>query len=56
MMVYWFFEMCRRGGLKVNTDKSKVMVLKGEEELECEVRIERICLECVSEFKYWDVF
>ena len=31
-----FVEACRKG-LKVNADKSKVMVLKGEEGLECEV-------------------
>ena len=32
-MVRQFVEVC----LKVNTDKSNVMVLNGEEELECEV-------------------
>ena len=46
-----FVEVCRRTGLKVNTGKSKVMVFNGEEGLECEVYIERICLEHVSEFK-----
>ena len=32
--------------------QSKVMVLKGEEELECEVHVDGIRLEHVSEFKY----
>ena len=27
----WFAEVCRRRGLKVNTGKSKVMVLNGKE-------------------------
>ena len=31
-----FVEVCRRRSLKVNTVKSKVMVLGGEEGLECE--------------------
>ena len=43
--------MCRRRGLKVNTGKSKVMVLNGEEELEHEVHLDCIHLEHVSEFK-----
>ena len=43
--------MCRRG-LKVNEDKGKVMVLGGEEGFECEVYVDGICLEHVSEFKY----
>ena len=33
MMVGRFAEVCRRRGLKVNADKSKVMVLNGEEGL-----------------------
>ena len=36
-MVKRFAEMCRRRGLKVNAGKSKVMMLNGEEGLECEV-------------------
>ena len=36
VMVGQFVEGCRRG-LKVNVAKSKVMVLNGEERLECEV-------------------
>ena len=31
-----FVEVCRRRGLKVNVGRSKVMVLGGEEGLECE--------------------
>ena len=51
-MVGWFAEVCRRGGLKVNAGKSKVMVLNGEEGLEYEVHIDGIHLEHVLEFKY----
>ena len=36
-----FLEVCRRG-LKVNVGKSKVMVLGGEEGLECEFCVEGI--------------
>ena len=50
-MVGRFAELYRRG-LKVNSGKSKVMVLNGEEGLECEVHIDGIRLEHVSEFKY----
>ena len=52
VMVGQFAEVCRRRGLKVNVDKSKVMVLNGEEGIECEVHINGIHLEHVSEFKY----
>ena len=38
--------------MKVNAGKIKVMVLSGEEGLECEVRVDGIRLEHVSEFKY----
>ena len=48
-----FIEMCRRRGLKVNSDKSKVMLLVGEEGLDCEVCVNGIRLEHVSEFKYF---
>ena len=44
--------MCRRRGLKVNAGKSKVMVLNGGEGLECEVQVDGVRLEYVSEFKY----
>ena len=43
-MVGRFAEVCRRRGLKVNAGKSKVMVLGGEEGLECEVCVDRISL------------
>ena len=53
-MVGCFFEVFRRRGLKVNAGKSKLMVLCGEEELECEVCIDRIRLQHVAGFKYLD--
>ena len=43
-MVGQFAEVCRRG-LKVNTGKSKVIVLNGEERLECEFHIDGIHLK-----------
>ena len=39
--------------LKFNAGKSKVMLLNGEEELQCEVHVDGIRLEHVSEFKYF---
>ena len=45
-----FVGVCKRG-MKVNAAKNKVMVLGGEEGLECEVSIDGILLEHVSEFK-----
>ena len=50
-MVRQFVKLCRRG-LKVNACKSKVVVLNEGEGLECEVHIDGICLEHVSELKY----
>ena len=47
-----FVEVCRRRELEVNAGKSKVPVLNGEEGLECEVHVDGIHLEHVSEFKY----
>ena len=32
----WFVEVCRRG-LEINAGKSKMMVMNGEDGLECEV-------------------
>ena len=52
VMVGWFPEVCRRRGLKVNAGKSKVLILNGEEGLECEVHVDGIRLEHVSEFKH----
>ena len=46
-----FVEVFRRGP-KVNASKSKLMVLGGEERLECEVCVSGMRLEHVSEFKY----
>ena len=51
-MVEWFADICRRQGLKVNAGKIKVMVLNGKEELECEVHVDGIRIDHVSEFKY----
>ena len=51
-MVGHFVEVCRRRGPKVSAGKSKVMVLGGDEGLECEICISRKRLEHVSEFKY----
>ena len=34
--------VCRRRGLKANAGKSKVMMLNGEEGLECEIRVDRM--------------
>ena len=47
----WFAKVCIRRGLKVNADKSRVIVLNGEEGLECEVHVDGVHLEHVSEFK-----
>ena len=49
--MFCFVEVCRRG-LKVNAGKNKVMVLGGEEGLECEVLVDGMQLEQVLEFKY----
>ena len=46
-MVGYSFEVCRRRGLKINVDKSKVIALGGEEELECEVSMDGALLEQV---------
>ena len=46
-MVEGLVEVCRRRGLKVNAAKSKVMVMNGEERFECEVHVDKICLEHV---------
>ena len=45
-------EVYRRRGLKFNADKSKVMLIDGEDGLEYEVCVDWIRLEHVSEFKY----
>ena len=39
VMVGCFLEVCRRGVLKINANKSKVMVLGEEEGLECEIHV-----------------
>ena len=52
MMMGWFVEMCRRRGWKGNAGKSKLVVMNGEEGLVCEVHVDGIRLEHVSELKY----
>ena len=47
-----FAEVFRRRGLKVNEGKRKMMMLGGEEGLECELWVDDIRLEHVLEFKY----
>ena len=47
-----FVKVCRRRGPKVNASKSKLMVMNGEEGLECEVHVDGFRFEHVSEFKY----
>ena len=53
VMVGLFAEVCRRRELKVNAGKIKVIVLNGEEGLECEVHVDGNRLEHISEFKYF---
>ena len=55
-MVGCFVEVCRRIDLKVNAGKSKLMVLGREEGFVCEVCLDGIGLEHVSEFKYLGYF
>ena len=52
VMLGWFVEVCRRSRLKVNAGQIKVMVMKGVEGLECDVYVDGIYLEHVSEYKY----
>ena len=47
-----FVEVYRRRDLKVNAGKNKVMILNAKEGLECEVSVDWIQLEHMSEFKY----
>ena len=47
-----FVWVCRIGGLKVNADKIKVIVLHEKEEFDCEVIVDGMWLEHVSKFKY----
>ena len=47
VMVGHFVEVCRRRGLKVNADKSNV-VLGGDEGLGCEIHMDGALLERVS--------
>ena len=51
-MVEPFLEMSGRRGLKVNASKTKGMLQNREEGLKCEVLVNGMRLEYVSEFKY----
>ena len=56
-MVGRFAKVCRRREPKVNASKSILIVMNGEEGLECEVHVDGVHLEnASSEFKYlgWD--
>jgi hypothetical protein len=50
-LVERFGRVCKRRGLKVNVDKSKVMVMS-EEHTRCQIMLDGEQLEQVSEFKY----
>ena len=45
MMVGRFVEVCKKRGLEINADKSKVIVLGGEKGLGCEIRVDGARLE-----------
>ena len=47
-MVGHFIEVCKRRNLKVNAEKSKVMMLVREEGLECEIHVDGVQLVKVS--------
>ena len=51
-MMEHFVNVCRRRYLRVNADKRKVIILGGEEILECEICVHEPRLEKVSEFIY----
>ena len=51
-IVEQFEGVCKRRRLKINAGKSKVMVVNGEERLKCEVHVNGIRLEPISEFRY----
>ena len=51
MMTGCFVEVCEGRNLKVNADKSKVMVLRGEEESIRELTMDEKQLSNVSKFR-----
>ena len=51
-----FVEACRKRSVKVNAGKNKVVVLGGEEGLECEVLVDGTRLEHLLELNTWGVF
>ena len=51
-----FVEVCKKRGLKVNADKSKVMVMNGEKGLQCEVHVDGIVWSMSLNSNIWGVF
>ena len=47
-----FVKVCKRAGMKSNASKSKVIVLGEEEWVECDVCVDGMRLQHMSEFKY----
>ena len=47
-----FVDVCRKKDLKVKSHKSKVMLIGGEAGLECEICVDGVRIEQVSELKY----
>ena len=56
MMVGHFVEVYRRRGLKVNADKSKVMVLDGEEGLRCKIHVHGVDWSRRQSSYIWGMF
>lgn len=52
LMIESFDKVCIRRGMRVNADKSKVMVFGGEDGSVCDIRIGGVRLEQVQSFKY----
>ena len=47
-----FVEVCTRRYLKFNANESKVMVLSGEEGLQCEICVDEVRLEQLPVIRY----
>ena len=54
MMAELFADVCRRGGLKFNADRSKVMVLIVYEGMVRKILVDDLRLEHISDFKYFE--
>ena len=52
LLINKFNNVCKRRGLKINVDKSKVMIVGGGNENRCEVDLNGKMLEVVKEFGY----